>query len=91
MVVTVKNASPRLKVLLKVGILVGICMILIAIGGVVSGEKSLSWGLVIAATGLVCSFTFLYGITKNRAFIIVAYLIFLLWLIRVLYNVLTLI
>lgn len=86
-----KNASPRLKVFLLVGILVGICMILIGIGGVVSGEKSLSWGLFAAATGLVVSFTFLYGITKRRAFIIVVYLIFLLWLIRVLYNVLTLI
>ncbi len=86
-----KNASPRLKVLLLVGILAGICLILIAIGGVVSGEKNLLWGLVVAAAGLVGSFTCLYGITKNRAFIIVVYLIFLLWLILVLYNVLTLI
>ncbi|GAI63880.1 unnamed protein product, partial [marine sediment metagenome] len=33
------------------------------IGGVVSGEKSLSWGLSAAAMGLVVSFTFLFGIT----------------------------
>lgn len=64
---------------------------MIGIGGVVSGEKSLSWGLSAAAMGLVVSFTCLYAVTKKRAFIIVVYLIFLLWLIRVLYNVLTLI